>query len=317
MDEAAALQGLPHLAAQPMRTDGPPRRLLAIHNPTAGRRARRRLDAWLTALARLGAAVTLVETKARGHAERLACAADPAQVDAVAVAGGDGTVNEAVNGLAASALPLALLPLGTANVLAAELGLPRDPVALAHIAAFAPARPVWPGEVLAPGAASSRRFLLMSGIGFDAEVVEHLDEALKRRAGKLAYVASTLMRAWRHVPCRYPVVIDGVAFRPASLIAARTHFYGGRFILAPAARLDEPKLQVVLFERAGRGAALRYLVAMLMGTVARRPDVRIVAADRVELGGPAGAAVQIDGDVRARLPAVIRIAPTPLAVIAP
>src|SRR5689334_10579350 len=97
----------------------PPRRLLVIHNPTAGRRAAARLARWLAHLRELSAPVELQATEARGHAEALARAADPARFDAVAVAGGDGTINEVVNGLAASPLPMALLPLGTANVLAA------------------------------------------------------------------------------------------------------------------------------------------------------------------------------------------------------
>jgi diacylglycerol kinase family enzyme len=288
-----------------------------IHNPTAGRRAAARLAHWLGALERLDAPVELAATNARGHAEALTRAADPGRYDAVAVAGGDGTLNEAANGLAASPLPLAILPCGTANVLARELGIPLRGDGAARIAAFAPARPVWPGEVLAPGATDGRRFLLMAGVGFDAEVVEALDLGLKRRIGRLAYAAATLARLRGEVAARYPARIDGAPAAPASLVACRSRFYGGRFVLAPAARLDEPRLQVVLFERGGRRAALAYLGAMLAGRLAGRRDLRVLAADRVELDGPAGAAVQLDGDVRARLPAVIRIAPTPLMLAAP
>jgi diacylglycerol kinase family enzyme len=235
----------------------------------------------------------------------------------VAAAGGDGTVNEVANGLAASPLPLALLPCGTADVLAQALGIPRRGAGAARIAAFAPARPIWPGEVLAPGAAAGRRFLLMAGVGFDAEVVEALDLDLKRRIGRLAYAAATLARLRRRVAVRYPARIDGAPAAPASLVACRSRFYGGRFVLAPAARLDEPRLQVVLFERAGRRAALAYLGAMLASRLAGRPDLRVMAADRIELDAPPGAPVQLDGDVGGRLPAVIRIAPTPLALVAP
>src|SRR5579883_3499293 len=243
------------------------RRLLVIYNPAAGRRKRRRLGRWLSCLDSLGAAVTVSETAGPRHAERLARAADPAQYDAVAVAGGDGTINEAVNGLAGSPLPLALLPLGTANVLAAEIGLPRSLPALARIAAFAPARPVWPGEAVPEGAGPGRRFLIMAGIGFDAEVVEHLDLRLKRRIGKLAYVASILGRLRAYHPGGYRAELGGTAITAASLVAAKAHFYGGRFVLAPAARLDVPSFQVVLFQRAGRGAALGYLAAMGLGTL--------------------------------------------------
>jgi YegS/Rv2252/BmrU family lipid kinase len=293
------------------------RRLLVIYNPTAGRRARWRLARWLACLDRLGSVVTLRETGGPRHAEALAQAADPGQYDAVAVAGGDGTINEVVNGLAGSPLPLAILPLGTANVLAAEIGLPRQLAELARIAALGPARPVWPGEALADGAPAARRFLVMAGLGFDAEVVEHLDLALKRRTGKLAYVASILGRLRDYRPCSYRAVLDGMAVDGASLVAAKSHFYGGRFVLAPAARLDEPRLEVVLFKHAGRRAAVGYLMAMTLGLLPRCRSVTIVRAREIRLMEPIGAPVQLDGDIQLRLPARLRIASAPLQLIQP
>jgi diacylglycerol kinase (ATP) len=295
---------------------GRARRLLVIYNPTAGGRKRRRLERWLAHLGRLGAEVTLSETEGPRHAETLARAADPRRFDAVAVAGGDGTINEAVNGLAHSGLPLALLPLGTANVLANEIGLPRRLAALAEIAAFAPALPVWPGEAQ-PEGGGARRFLVMAGIGFDAEVVEHLDLALKRRAGKLAYVASILGRLQHYRPRFYRAEIDGVAIEGASLVAAKAHFYGGRYVLAPAARLDQPSLQLVVFGNAGRRAALGYLAAMGAGRLACCRSLRVLPATVLDLVEPVGAPVQLDGDIQLRLPARISIAATPLQLIHP
>jgi diacylglycerol kinase (ATP) len=294
-----------------------PRRLLVLYNPTAGARKRRKLEHFLAHLRDLGAQVSLSETRGPGHAEALARAADPARLDAVVVAGGDGTINEAANGLAASKLPLALLPLGTANVLANEIGLPRSLKALALLAAFAPARAVWPGEATAEGAASGRRFLVMAGIGFDANVVEHLDLAWKRRLGKLAYVASILGRLCDYRPCFYRGEVDGAPVEGASLVAAKAHFYGGRFVLAPRARLAEKRLEVVVFGHAGRGAALGYMAAMTLGLLQRCRSLRILPGRSVRLLEPAGAAVQLDGDIQLRLPARLGIAPTPLMLIAP
>jgi len=293
-----------------------PRRLLVIHNPVAGKRRLAKLARWRCALDALGAAVTLAETEAPLHALALARSADPARFDAVAVAGGDGTINEAVNGLTGSGLPLALLPLGTANVLANELDLPGDVERLAHIAAFAPARRVHPGEILGAGQSEPWRFLLMAGIGFDAEVVAHLDLALKRRIGKAAYVLGSLAQLLRHDVARFPALIDDAPAAPASLVVARAHYYGGRFVLAPAARLDEPQLHAVLFPDPSRWAALRYMAAVVSGTLARQCDVERRPAEEIELAGPAGAPVQVDGDIRAYLPARIRLAPEPVAVIA-
>ena len=293
------------------------RRLLVIYNPTAGGRKRRRLDRWLSHLDALGADVTLRQTEAPRHAEALARAADPGQFDAVAVAGGDGTINEAVNGLAGSTLPLALLPLGTANVLANEIGLPHRLAELARLAAFGAPRPVWPGEATPESGGESRRFLIMAGIGFDADVVEHLDLAWKRRAGKLAYVASILGRLRDYRPCFYRAEIGGEAVMGASLVAAKAHFYGGRFVLAPTARLDEPSLQLVVFGNAGRRAALGYLAAMGLGRLPHCRSLRILSGKSLRLLEPAGAPVQLDGDIQLRLPALLRIAATPLPLIQP
>jgi diacylglycerol kinase (ATP) len=293
------------------------RRLLVIYNPTSGRRRRQKLDRWLMHLRSVGADVTLSETTAPRHAEELARAADPARVDAVAVAGGDGTINDAVNGLAGSPLPLAVFPLGTANVLAHEIGLPRSLAALADLAAFGPAAEVWPGEAVPEGASAGRRFLIMAGVGFDADVVEHLDLALKRRAGKLAYVWSILGRLLEYRPSFYSADIDGAAVCGASLVAARAHFYGGRFVLAPAARLEQRLLQVVVFGHAGRGAALGYMAAMGLGALPCCRSLRILPAQTVRLCAPAGAPVQLDGDIQLRLPARLRIAATPLRLVRP
>jgi diacylglycerol kinase (ATP) len=302
--------------------EGRARRLLVIYNPTAGNRARRRLAKWLACLERLGAAVDLRETNAPRHAEALARTADPALIDAVVAAGGDGTINEAVNGLAGSPLPLGILPLGTANVLAGEIGLPRQAMALARILAFAPARPVWPGEALVDGAEQGRRFLIMAGIGFDADVVEALDLPLKRRLGnlglgKIAYVASIAGRLREYRRRSYRAELDGGAVEAASLVAAKAHFYGGRFVLAPAASLEDPVFQVVLFGRAGRAAALGYMVAMAAGVLRHCPSVRIVPTRQVQLIEPAGVGVQLDGDIHVRLPVTLRIAATPLQLIQP
>jgi len=292
------------------------RRILAIYNPTAGRRARGKFERFRAGLVRLGASVTVAETNAPLHAKALAESADPAHFDAIAVAGGDGTINEAVNGIVCSGLPLAILPLGTANVLANELGLPREPEALAEIAALSPARAIVPAEIITAERNEPWRFLLMAGIGFDAEVVAHLNLKLKRKIGKGAYALGSLQQLARQERRQFEARVDGKSETPASLVVARAHFYGGRFVLAPEARLDQPALHTVLFPGASRLATLRYMTAVVTGTLKRQCDVEIRGAREIELAGPEGAPVQIDGDVRAHLPASIRLAAAPLALIA-
>jgi YegS/Rv2252/BmrU family lipid kinase len=283
--------------------------LLVIYNPTAGWRRRRRFERTLKWLTRLGCAIDLRATGARGDAERLARAAEPGSYDLVVAAGGDGTINEVINGLEASGLPLALLPLGTANVLAAEIGLAGAPRRIAQAIATGSARPVHLGEV------NGRRFAMMAGVGFDAHVVGAVDPRIKRAFGKLAYALAAIGELLRYRARLYEVEIDGVAHRAAAVIVAKGHYYGGRFVVARDARLEEPRLLVALFERTGRFHLLRYAAAVLSGRTDRLPDLRVLPATRVSVRGIAGEPVQADGDLVTALPLEASLALGSLALV--
>jgi YegS/Rv2252/BmrU family lipid kinase len=295
-----------HPARQPIDA-GP--RILVIYNPAAGRRRRRFLDAVLDELARAGARIALRATTRRGDAERFAREASAEAFDRLVIAGGDGTINEAINGLADRRLPVAIIPLGTANVLAAELGLPADARRLAAAIATGFPRNVVVGSV------NGRAFTMMAGIGFDAHVVAHVSPKLKRLTGKLAYVVETLVQLWRYRPAYYEVDVDGKRHRAASAIVAKGHFYGGRFVCAPDARLERPELHACLFGSAGRWHVIRYAAALLLGRLHRLHDVLIVPARSVAIAGPAGEPVQGDGDTVGHLPARIELAPGALRLI--
>ena len=279
------------------------RRLLVIFNPTAGARRRRRFEAVLAELRRLGCEVTVRPTGDRGDAEQLAASADPNRYDVVVVAGGDGTVNEVINGLAGARLPLAIVPLGTANVLAAEIGMATDARTVARTIALGRPRPI------SVGVANGRRFLLMAGTGFDAHVVQHVDLALKRRIGKAAYALQILRQLRRFAFPEYTVTIDGASWKAASVLVANAHFYGGRFVCAPEARMDSPVLHVCLFERAGRWYVAAYALALLLGFLHRMPGYRILPAKHIEIRHPDGAAIQSDGDFVGLTPAQVTVMP--------
>lgn len=304
------------LSAAERTGDAVPRRLLIIYNPTAGQRRRRRFEAVLAALRAQGCRLDLRQTAGPGDAEAMARAADPGAADLIVAAGGDGTVNEVVNGLAGGGgpgggLPLAVLPLGTANVLAAEIGLAMDPAALARTIAEGPARPI------ALGQANGRLFSVMLGVGFDAQVVDRVDQGLKRRVGKGAYLweAARLLRRFDFP--EYRVSLDGVSHSAASVIVAKGHFYGGRFVCAPEARLEEPLFQVCLFARPGAWNALRYAAALGLGRLGRLPDYRVLPAREVRIEGPEGDPAQGDGDIIARLPVSVRVLPKALKIVMP
>jgi YegS/Rv2252/BmrU family lipid kinase len=284
---------------------------LIIFNPAAGLRRRRRLEAVLQRLRAHACQVTLCETGAPGDAERFAAAVDPERYDALVVAGGDGTVNETINGLGDARLPLAILPIGTANVLAAEIGLALDPDSIA--AAIAHGQP----QPITLGAANGRRFILMAGVGFDAHVVASVSTPVKRWLGKGAYVLATLRQLWRYRFPRYQVAIDGADYMAGSVLVANSRFYAGRFVAAPAADLQSPSFQVCLFERSGRLAAIGYALALLTGQLPRLASYRILAAERIQIQGEPGEPVQGDGDIIATLGARIETLPAAIELIYP
>ncbi len=196
---------------------------------------------------------------------------------AVAVAGGNGTISEAVNGLGRGAPPIGIIPLGTANVLAIEVGLPVRAGTIAATIANGEATPVTTGLV------NDRRFILMAGIGLDASVVETIDLARKRRLGKMAYVWQALREGLRYPFPRFDVEIDGRRIVAPSLIVANGRHYAGSFVCAPDAGLERDRLEACAFTRFGAVNALRYGLALTSGLPARLPDVVIQPAARIAL----------------------------------
>jgi diacylglycerol kinase (ATP) len=297
------------------------RRVLIIANPAAGRsrRGRRRLARVVAALERReGCKVTLRRAgpgPAAGDAERLAREAEP-DFDIIVAAGGDGTLNAVVNGLAAAAAmsaprPIALLPFGSANVLAREIGLPHRAELLAELIAGGNARPVWPGCV------GERLFLTMASCGLDAEIVAAVDPRLKRRFGRLAFVWAMVVCLLRYRSCELTVRADGIDYRATGAIAAKGRFYAGPFVIAPQADIAEPVLDLVLFRRSGRFAVLRYLAALLLGRLARRDDILIVRTRGAVISASETVPVQADGELVGFLPVALGIAERPLFLVMP
>jgi YegS/Rv2252/BmrU family lipid kinase len=289
------------------------RRALIILNPAAGRSrsSRRRLERVVAALERRGCAVILRRAgPAEGDVERLAREAE-ADVDIIVAAGGDGTLNAVVNGMAAPPRAVALLPFGTANVLAREIGLPSAPERLADLIAAGPARLIWPGRV------GDRLFLTTASSGFDAKIVAAVNPQLKRQAGRFAFAWAILVCLRRYRALELCVRVDGVDHSAATVIAAKGRFYAGPHVIAPRANLAEPMLDLVLFQRSGRLAVLRYLGALLLGRLPRRQDITMLRAKAAFVSAAEAVPVQADGEIVARLPVEIAIAGQPLRLVQP
>jgi diacylglycerol kinase family enzyme len=208
---------------------------------------------------------------------------------------------------------LGVLPLGTANVLAWELGLPMRPAAAAEVLARGEASVIHPGLArLADG--SQRLFVQMLGAGFDAEVVAHVDLGLKRRFGQAAYVWQAARELSRYRYPRLRVVFEDGEASAGSVIVSNGRRYAGRHLLAPAAAIERPGFEVVLLEGAGAWATAGYGAALPLNLLPRLPGVRMRMALSVRIEG-LDVAVQCDGDPAGRLPVEAWAAPQGLRVM--
>lgn len=272
------------------------KRIVVIHNPAAGWIRRNRLARLLAGLRRQGHAVELRHTARPGDASAIAAAIGPDDADLVVAAGGDGTINEVVNGLAGRAMPVAILPLGTANVLAWEMGFAGRADRAVEAVLGGAAQPIRPGLV------EGRRFLLMASAGIDSRVVAGAGPGMKRVLGKAAFVLAAIREILRKQSAPVTGIADGRRIEADLVVVTRAAHYGGPFVIAPDASLADPTLWVVAPRRRGRLALVRYGLALVAGRLAALEDVDVFPAREVVLEGPAGHPVQVDGDAVGTLP---------------
>lgn len=282
-----------------------------IANPIAGGHALAKIRIAREFLEFHGCTVDLCLTGARGDARNAAAAAKNAGFDRIIAAGGDGTLNEVINGLAPSAIPLAFLPLGTTNVFALEAGIPFDVEQACAIAIAGRPQPV------CLGLAGETRFLLMAGAGYDADVVYRVSGRLKRWTGKLAYLVSGLRSLAGPSPAPIEVVReDGTTVPGYHVIIGNGRLYGGRFSVTPEASLTEELLDVCVFLQKGRLPLLRNAAKIAAGRRLAPPEAETFKARNVTVRGE-GVPVQIDGDYLGKLPMTFRVLPGELVLILP
>lgn len=290
----------------PLRT-----RLLILHNPAAGLARQALLGEVERALRATGAAVRL--ERADGVAESRRLLADALRMrdyDAVIAAGGDSTIRVIAAGLAGAGMPLGIIPIGTGNVLAEELRLPRNPAAVA--------RTILDGSAVevVPGIANGELFLSMASAGFDAGVLKRLHVSLKRRIGKLAYAWPILREIWSRQR-RVEVLIDGRPYRCTWLIVMRGAHYAGSFVVAPRQRLTEPRLTALLIDAASPGALAGVLAAIALGRVDRHPRITALPCRRVVVPACPDAGFQLDGEPVAGAALDVGLASESLVLITP
>lgn len=289
--------------------------ILIIHNPRAGGGRRRLVEDVRTACVMLGEEVEARATRCPGDAETLALEGAAEGFATVVAAGGDGTVNEVLNGLmrvpAETRPAMALLPAGTVNVLAAELGLPRDPAASAAMLAAGRRRRIDVGR------ANDRYFVACAGVGADAAAVSRVSLPLKRVVGRGAYAAAAIHALAAETGRPFEVEMGGLHLVTGALLATNIRRYAGPRMVAPRALLDDGLLDIVLAEGGGRLAWFRYGLRLLLGTLGQAPGLLHRQLPRLTVTAPAGLPVQVDGDIRTRTPVTIEAHPSALDLVIP
>lgn len=289
------------------------RRFLLLHNPVAGVRRRTLASRVASELERRGAEIVMLRSWGATAGAAPGAIARDVQLDgfdAVIAAGGDGTVRALATALGEStSIPIGIIPTGTGNVLANEIGMPKKASEIAEVLMNGPV-------VEVAGAAADREaFFLMAGAGFDGEVVAGLNQNLKRRFGKLAYIVP-IMRSLMKKPQPFAVTVDGQELEATWIIAANGRNYAGTFVLAPQARLSVQGFDAIVFNARTRRGRLLELLAIVAGLHARLPGVTVLPCHDMTVMA-LGVPLQIDGDPMSASPVTITSRGPRLRLIGP
>jgi diacylglycerol kinase family enzyme len=238
--------------------------------------------------------------------------------DLIVAAGGDGTINEVVEGMSGSTVPLGILPGGTANVLANEIGLTGGLELAAEKMATCERMRVPIGKLALNGGSSGRHFLLMAGVGLDAHIVLNVDPVLKARFGKLAYWAAGMPEFLRTLEV-FDVDVDGVRHSCSFALISKVRNYGGDFEIAQRVRMDHEEFEVVLFEGANPWRYVMYLTGVALRQAAKLPGVKVLRATNVTMMASESDKVhlQVDGEYAGQLPARISVVRDALTLLVP
>jgi YegS/Rv2252/BmrU family lipid kinase len=295
------------------------RTAVLISNPNAGRGGKHRareVARFCEMLRARGVEVEVLNTSGPGDAAHLASRAAERGVREVIISGGDGTINEALQGLVGTGVRIGIWPRGTANVLARELNLPSRVDAAAEVIARGISRRIYTGCAIIEATGERRYFFLMAGVGLDASVVEGVRPRLKKRVGKAAFWYSGMGHVLRWEPVHFQVEINGETFPATFAAIGKAPHYGGGLSITPRARLDQPEFEICIINSRSRLRYLRLLApALRAGVPPGTRDIHFIRATRVRATGDV--LVQVDGEIIGQLPMTFEIAPHSIEVITP
>jgi diacylglycerol kinase family enzyme len=291
------------------------RNFLFIANAGAGLIGSSLPDDVANTLRRAGATVTTQQPADFQAARRAAHdGAAAGRYDAVVAAGGDGTIRQVAAALLDTETPLGIVPVGTGNVLAHEIGLVRNAGAIAQMLLSGPT------DTVSCARANQEPFLLMAGAGFDGRVIAALDHRFKSYVGKAAYAGPVLGALVRPMDA-LTVMVDGRRHEASWAVIANARHYGGRFVLAPRTGIQERGLQAILFKARSRAVLIGQLMALAMGKLdaraAGRGDVEMLPCAHATVTAPHPVPTQIDGDAFGDTPLEIEAGSAELQLIVP
>ena len=244
-----------------------------------------------------------VFTAHKGHATKLAKQAVRDGVDAIVAVGGDGTINEVINGMANTKVMLGVIPYGTANVFGLSFNIPMD-VELACLKIIH-GQP----KAIDLGRVNGTYFACMTGIGFDAFVIQKADKTLKKTFGALSYV---LVAIWEALKYRFSPIVFTIDHEPETkqgyfLIVSNTKYYGGDLIVAPDAEPNDGKLDVCIFTGKGLINMIWFGIQMKLGRVKKSKHVTVVQCNNVRIRAFGNHSIHADAEYIGQAPAKISI----------
>ncbi len=307
-----------------------------IYNPASGRQHGRRM-AQIEAAARVlhntGVETIIAASKGPGEAGAQAQQMIADGCDSILACGGDGTIHDVIQGMVYSQAAVGIIPLGTANALAHDLGVPRNPVAAARLALTAERRRVAVGRVTfnkTDSESQTRYFIVAAGVGVDAHLFYRIHSRLKQRMGMKAYYAEAFHLWFTHELSRFEVELTdpyGNTRRESvsQMLAVRITQFGGVLRkLAPGAALDRNDVQVLLFRTSSRVPYLLYLIKTLLRGDMPVPGVELVHTSRLTCrpltsgnGATARIYAEADGELLGKLPVEITVVPRALTLLVP
>jgi diacylglycerol kinase (ATP) len=293
-------------------------RAAIITNPVAGRVSSRSLERARQCLVTGGLAIEVLHTRGAGDAGRLAEAALADGVDLVIAHGGDGTVAEVAGALAAKRGRLGILPAGTGNLLAGNLGIPRDAVSAAELILKGHLRTLDLGRM--ETGLGARHFAVACGAGLDARMMQATSPRLKRVLGRSSYVLTAMRLATAIVPSEIELQVDGAVHRtraPAVLVANCRYLIPGLLPLRESVRPDDGVLDIAIFEAVSFMDVAIQTLALALRCSGSYRGIRVLRGTHIRMTAVPPMPAESDGDLSGETPLVVDLLPGTLNVLVP